>query len=147
MDQPNETETLDIVTSKEEQKQNSRTAEMRSLRFLIRPGQFSPFVGWVVLSYLSWSRGDLDFLDAGIALAAAAAVDSDGRVAVQHHFAVLADSVPRSGRNLVSVFELVVFLGGPGQVITADLDVVVGEFTELVVIHTQQLGLFGCTEL
>ena len=39
-------------------------------------------------------------------------------------------------------------LGGcPGEVVTADLDVIVGEFTELVVVHTEELSLLRCAKL
>jgi hypothetical protein len=42
----------------------------------------------------------------------------------------------------------VVLLGGsPGKVVAADLNVVVREFAELVVVHTEKLGLFGGAEL
>jgi hypothetical protein len=35
----------------------------------------------------------------------------------------------------------------PGEVVTADLDVIVGEFTELVVVHTEELSLLRCAKL
>lgn len=35
----------------------------------------------------------------------------------------------------------------PGQEVTADLDVIVGEFAVLVVVHAEELGLLGGTEL
>ena len=35
----------------------------------------------------------------------------------------------------------------PGKVISSHLDVIVGEFTELVVIHTQKLSLLACSEV
>lgn len=35
----------------------------------------------------------------------------------------------------------------PCEVVTADLDVVVGELAELVVVHTEELGFFRCAQL
>jgi hypothetical protein len=63
------------------------------------------------------------------------------------HLRVLRDTVAFTLRNLVFGGLGLVASGSPGEVITADLDVVVGEFTELVVIHTQKLGLFGSAKV
>ena len=59
------------------------------------------------------------------------------RLAIEHHLAMLADAVPRRGGDLVAIFELVLFLRRPGEVVTADFDVVVGELAQLVVVHAQ----------
>ncbi|KAI7288143.1 ammonium transporter [Hortaea werneckii] len=63
------------------------------------------------------------------------------------HLAVRGDTVAVALGDLVG-FVLRVGLGGrPGQVVAADLDVVVGELAELVVVHAEQLGFFGGAQL
>lgn len=46
-----------------------------------------------------------------------------------------------------AVFPLLLLSRGPGEVITADLDVVVGELSVLIVIHAEKLGLGRGTEV
>lgn len=58
------------------------------------------------------------------------------------HLAVLGDAVTLALRNAVLAVEGLALCGCPGEVVTAHLDVVVGELAELVVVHTQELGLF-----
>ena len=62
------------------------------------------------------------------------------------HLAVLRDAVTLTVGN-VAVVGRVSLSGSPGKVVTADLDVVVGELSKLVVIHTEKLGLLSGTEL
>ena len=62
------------------------------------------------------------------------------RLSIEHHLAMLADTVPRGGRDLVPVLELVLLLRRPGEIVTTDFDVVVGELAELVVVHAEEFG-------
>lgn len=63
------------------------------------------------------------------------------------HLAVGRNTVALSLRDF-AVDLLRLSLGwSPGKVISADLDVVIGKLAELVIIHTEKLGLFGCTEV
>lgn len=50
-------------------------------------------------------------------------------------------------RDGVLAIERLALSGCPGEVVTADLNVVVGEFTELVIIHTEELSLLRGAEL
>lgn len=50
-------------------------------------------------------------------------------------------------RNGVLTIDGLTLGGCPCEVITADLNVIVGKLTELVVIHAQKLSLLGSTEL
>lgn len=100
----------------------------------------------MLLRNLSWRRRHLKLLGSTIRLAPpTAAIRS--RLSVEHHLGVLANPVPRSSRDLMAVLELVLFLGRPGKVVTTDFDVVVGEFTELVIVHAEQFGFFGGTQV
>lgn len=49
--------------------------------------------------------------------------------------------------NRVLAIEGLALGGCPGEVVTADLDVIVGELAELVVVHAEQFGFLGCAEL
>ena len=62
------------------------------------------------------------------------------------HLAVLRDAVTLTVGN-VAVVGRVGLGGSPGKVVTADLNIVVGELPKLVIIHTEELGLLGGTEL
>jgi hypothetical protein len=63
------------------------------------------------------------------------------------HLAVLWDAVALALRNRVLAVNGLALGRGPCEVITADLNVVVGKLAELVVIHTQKLSLLGSAEL
>lgn len=63
------------------------------------------------------------------------------------HLAVLGDAVTVALRNVVLRGDGVALSGGPSEVVTTNLDVVVGKFAELVVVHAEEFGLFGCTEV
>ena len=58
------------------------------------------------------------------------------------HLAVLRDTVALPLRNAVLAVQGLALRGCPGEVVTADLDVVVRELAELVIIHTKQLSFF-----
>jgi len=119
------------------------------LRLLVHNGLVLG-VGKLVLSNLARSRSNLHFLHAPITLTASTRALPIRRVALEHHatgcaqhLGVRADTVALLGWDLVAILMLVVLLGGPGEVVTADLDVIVGELAELVVIHTEELGFLG----
>ena len=98
---------------------------------------------------MSGGRSDFDFLNS-LYLATTTAALADltiGGLALNHHLTVLANAVPLLSRNLVAVLKLVLLLGCPGKVVTADLDVVVGELAQLVIVHTEQLGFLGGTQV
>lgn len=57
------------------------------------------------------------------------------------HLAVLGDAVALTLRYAVLAVEGLTLCRGPGEVVATDLDVVVGEFAELVVVHTKEFGL------
>ena len=80
--------------------------------------------------------------DAGVLGTAALA----GRFALEH-LAVLGDAVTLAVGNGGFGAGSLVLSGSPGEVVTADLDVIVGEFTELVVVHTEELSLLRCAKL
>lgn len=63
------------------------------------------------------------------------------------HLAVLGDAVALTLGDGVLLAVGGALGGSPGEVVTADLNVVIGEFAELVVIHTEELGLFRCAEV
>lgn len=63
------------------------------------------------------------------------------------HLAVLRNAVAVALRDVVLGGDRIALSGRPGKVVTTDLDVVVGEFTELVVVHTKELSLFRGTEV
>ena len=63
------------------------------------------------------------------------------------HLAVLVDTVALALRDLVLTCFWLALGRSPGKVISADLDVVVCEFSELVVIHTKKFGLLGRSEV
>lgn len=58
------------------------------------------------------------------------------------HLAVLRDTMALALRNAVLAIQGLALGGCPGEVVTADLDVVVRELAELVIIHTKQLSFF-----
>lgn len=76
---------------------------------------------------------------AGLALLAV------GRLALEH-LRVGGNAVAVSWGN-VGRFVVVGLDWGPGEVVSADLDVIVGKLSELVVIHTEELGFLRGTEL
>lgn len=53
------------------------------------------------------------------------------------HLAVLGDTVAVALGNVVLGRDRVALSGSPRQVVTTDLNVVVCEFTELVIVHTE----------
>ena len=63
------------------------------------------------------------------------------------HLAVLWNTMAVTGCDIA----LGLFWGlggwGPGKVISADLNVIVGEFSELVVIHTEEFGFLRGAEV
>jgi hypothetical protein len=63
------------------------------------------------------------------------------------HLAVLGNTVTLSlGYGVLAIDRLA--LGGcPCKVVTADLNVIVGEFTELVVVHAEELSFLRCAKL
>lgn len=63
------------------------------------------------------------------------------------HLAVLRDTVALALRNAVLAIHRLALCRCPGEVVTADLNVVVCEFAELVIVHTQKLSLFGGTQV
>jgi hypothetical protein len=63
------------------------------------------------------------------------------------HLAVLWDAVALALRNRVLAIDGLALGWGPGKVVTADLDVVVGKLAKLVVIHTEELSLLRSTKL
>ena len=63
------------------------------------------------------------------------------------HLAVLWDAVALALGDRVLTIDGLALGGCPGEVVTADLDVVVCELAELVVVHTEELSLFGSAEL
>jgi len=63
------------------------------------------------------------------------------------HLAVLWDAVALALGNRVLAVDGLAFSRGPCEVVTADLNVVVGELAELVVVHAEKFSLFGCAEL
>ncbi|KAH0194437.1 ammonium transporter, partial [Aureobasidium melanogenum] len=63
------------------------------------------------------------------------------------HLRVLRDAVAVTLGNLVFGGLRLVASGSPGEVVTTDLNVVVGEFTELVIIHTEKFGLLRSTKV
>lgn len=71
--------------------------------------------------------------------------DGVGQAGGVHHGLVFLDAV--GGLETGAVLGGLIAGGAPGEEVTADLDVVVGEFTVLVVIHTEELSLLGGAEL
>jgi hypothetical protein len=69
------------------------------------------------------------------------------RLLTLQHLAVLVDAMAVPLRNSVFGGDGLVLSGSPCEVITADLNIVVGEFAELVVVHTKELSLFGSAEV
>ena len=79
--------------------------------------------------------------DAGVLVASTVMLAISRGFALEH-VAVGGDAVALAGRD---VRVLAIGLGlarGPGEVVAADLDVVVGELAELVVVHAEQFGFF-----
>jgi hypothetical protein len=58
------------------------------------------------------------------------------------HLAVLGDAVALALGNRVLAVEGLALCGCPGEVVAADLDVIVGKLAELVVVHAEELCLF-----
>lgn len=71
--------------------------------------------------------------------------DGVGQAGGVHHGLVFLDAV--GGLETGAVLGGLIAGGAPGEEVTADLDVVVGEFTVLVVVHAEELGLLGGAEL
>jgi hypothetical protein len=87
----------------------------------------------------------------GVAIAANASVLVSrivlaGCLALEH-LAVLWDAVALALGNGVLSIHGVALGWGPGEVVAANLNVVVGKLAELVIVHTEKLGLLGSTEL
>jgi len=68
------------------------------------------------------------------------------RLLALEHLAVCRDAMTLALRNL-RVCGWLALGWGPGEVVTADLDVVISKLAELVVVHTEEFGLFGCAEV
>ena len=60
------------------------------------------------------------------------------------HLAVLCDSMAFALRDVVLSSNGVALRRGPCEIVTANLNVIVGELAELVVVHTKKLSLLGC---
>lgn len=80
--------------------------------------------------------------DAGVLVAAVLA----GCLAFEH-LAVLGDAMTLALGNAVLAVERLALGGCPSKVVTADLNVVVGELAKLVVVHTQKLSLLRGTQV
>lgn len=63
------------------------------------------------------------------------------------HLAVLGDAVAVALRNVVLGRDRIALSGRPRQVVTTDLNVVVGEFTKLVVVHAEKLSFLGSAKV
>jgi hypothetical protein len=63
------------------------------------------------------------------------------------HLAVLWDTVALALGHRVLAIDGFALGWGPCEIVTADLNVIVGEFAKLVIVHTEKLGLLGSTEL
>jgi len=63
------------------------------------------------------------------------------------HLAVLGNAVALALGNAVLAVERLALGGCPRKVVTADLNVIIGEFAELIIIHTQELSLLRSTEM
>lgn len=86
----------------------------------------------------------------GVAIASNACVSvvaALARCLALEHLAVLGNAVTLALGNRVLFGNGVVLSGGPGKVITTDLDVIVGELAELVVVHTEEFGFFRGAEM
>ena len=59
------------------------------------------------------------------------------------HLAVLRDAVALALRNAVLAVQRLAFGRCPGEVVTTDLEVIVRELSELVVVNTEEIRLFG----
>lgn len=82
--------------------------------------------------------------DTGVLLASAAVLAG---VLAYEHVAMLADAMAFVLWD-VMVAVMGRCLGGcPSEVISSDLDIVVGKFAQLVVIHTQQFGFLGSAKM
>lgn len=69
-----------------------------------------------------------------------------GSLALEH-LAVLGNAVPLAVRDRVLAIHRLALCRGPRKVIAANLDVIVGKFAELVVVHAEEFGFLGCTEI
>jgi len=63
------------------------------------------------------------------------------------HLAVLRNAMAVPLRDLVLGGGGLILGRGPGEVITADLNVIVGELAKLVVIHTEELSFLRCAKV
>lgn len=62
------------------------------------------------------------------------------------HMAVLCDTVSVLGVD-VAVGLLNIGCWCPGKIISSDLNVIVGELSELIIVHSEEFGFFCCAEL
>lgn len=69
------------------------------------------------------------------------------RILAQQHGTVLADAMSFILWDIMSGISLLGLSRCPGKVISSDLDVVVGKFTQLVIVHTKQFGFLGGPEM
>lgn len=71
----------------------------------------------------------------------AVAVTALARLLALKHLAVADNAVALALRDVVAILRLLASGGCPGEVVAADLHVIVGEFTELVIVHAEKLSL------
>lgn len=95
-----------------------------------------------VLSLLVSDTVPVSLRDLGVAAVAALT----GLLALEH-LAVADNAVALALGNVVAILGLLASGGCPGEVITANLHVVVGELAELVVVHTEKLSLLRSAEV
>lgn len=94
-----------------------------------------------VLSLLVSNAVSVSLGDRAVTVAALA------RLLALEHLAVADDAVALALGDVVAILGLLAGGGCPGEVVAADLHVVVGEFAELVIVHTEKLSLFGCAKV
>ena len=69
------------------------------------------------------------------------------RLLALEHLAVANNAVALALRNVVTLLGLLTGGRCPGEVVAANLHVVVSEFTELVIVHTEELSFLGCAQV
>ena len=94
-----------------------------------------------VLSFLVRDTMSVSLSDWTVAVAALA------RLLALEHLAVANNAVALAPGDVVAILGLLASCGCPGEVVSANLHVVVSEFAELVIIHTEKLSFLGCAEV
>ena len=80
-------------------------------------------------------------------LAAIAGIMAITRSLAFQHIAMFGDTMSLTHGDMVLIGMRIFDGWSPGQVITADLDVIVGELAQLVVIETEELGFFRSAQV